>query len=75
MRAMKRVCEMSWPPPVGEWYIVDDAFGSFEEVIMPGAFDHAGSCDGERTMVVGEDDWNEDFTSRVIRRVGAVSMA
>lgn len=75
MHIMKPAREVSWPPPVGEPYIVDDLFGSFEEVIMPGAFDHAVACDGERTMMVGEDSWNEDFTRRVIRRVIAISVA
>ena len=69
----KRAIEMPWPLPVGEPYLVEDALGSWVEVIAPGAYEGAVSCDGDRQFVVAEDEWSDDGGQRRILRVRAVS--
>jgi hypothetical protein len=64
---------MPWPPTVGEPYIVDDALGSFTEIVMPGAYTNARSLGQDRTFVIAEDEWSDDYTMRCIKQVEALS--
>jgi ADP-ribosylglycohydrolase len=64
---------MSWPPPVGEPYSVADALGSFTELIEPGACTNARLLDQDRTFVVAEDEWSDDYTVRRIKQFEAIS--
>lgn len=63
---------MPWPP-TGEPYIVDDALGSFTEIIMPGACTNARLLDQDRTFIVADDEWSDDYTVRRIKRFEAIS--
>jgi hypothetical protein len=64
---------MPWPPTAGEPYRVDDALGSFTEMVMPGACANAHSLDQDRSFVVAEDEWNADYTMRRIKQFEAIS--
>jgi len=70
---MRRAAEMPWPPTAGEPYRVDDALGSFTEIVMPGACTGACRVEGDRVFLVAEDEWSDDYTVRRIKRFEIIS--
>jgi hypothetical protein len=52
---------------------VEDVFGSYTEIITPGAADDAEIIPGDRCMIVAKDEWNEDFSVRTIWKISAIS--
>lgn len=52
-------------------YEVEDAFGTYIEVIEAGAADAAVPL-GAPGMIVTEDEWSEDHSRRIVRRISAL---
>jgi len=70
---MRQAHDMPWPPTAGEPYRIDDAMGSFTEIVMPGACAGARRISGKRRFVVAVDEWSKDFSERRIKRFEAIS--